>query len=76
MHLGSQGRSLRAGDVMGGEKHGFLDEESEHMSISSLERNCAYTHNYLEDSMSLIEKTAKRIHPVIKELLKRMIEEK
>jgi hypothetical protein len=42
------------------------------VSTPSLEKNRhvqqAFTHNYLEDSMSLIEKTAKRLYPVIKEL--------
>ena len=35
----------------------------------------AATHNYLEDSMSLIERSAKRLMPVVEEILQRMVVE-
>jgi hypothetical protein len=35
-----------------------------------------YTSNYLEESMSYLERTAKKLLPILEEVKKRMIKEK
>jgi hypothetical protein len=35
-----------------------------------------YSVNYLEESMSFVEKNARKLHPILQEIKKRMIPEK
>ena len=35
-----------------------------------------YSVNYLEESMSFIERTAKKLYPILEELKKKMVKEK
>lgn len=45
-------------------------------SFSNYNLSSFYSLNYLEESMSFIEKTAKKLRPILVELKKRMIPEK
>lgn len=53
------------------------DESKEHQTsiLSTSPSNNMQTHNFLEDSISMLERTAVKLYPILKEALKKMIEE-
>lgn len=50
------------------------DEEEKNCSFASL--NHAAIHNYLEEDLSLIERTAQRVKPIIEAICERLVKEK
>lgn len=51
-----------------------IEEEEKHSSISPLRQ--AAVHNYLEEDLSLIERTAQRVKPIIEALCDKLVKEK
>lgn len=51
-----------------------MDEDEKRQSVSPLRQ--AIVHNYLDEDLSLIEKTAQRVKPIIETLLEHLVQER